>query len=53
MAAAVARQGGLAGSAPERCALEAVARRAWLGQWPSAGWRADGNEYVDELIFFS
>jgi hypothetical protein len=46
-----ARQGGLAGSAPERCALEAVARHALAGpvaeRWLASGW----EQYVDELIF--
>jgi hypothetical protein len=28
---------GLVGSVPERCASEAVARCAWLGQWQTCG----------------
>jgi hypothetical protein len=35
--ATVACRSGLARSVPERYALEAVARRAWLSQRPSAG----------------
>ena len=52
--AAAARRSGLAGSAVERYASEAVVHRAWLSQQPSAGGdeRADGNEYIDERIFY-
>jgi hypothetical protein len=60
MAAAAAHRSARARSAPERCALEAIACHAWLDQRPSAGGGrradrskgADRNEYVDDDVIF-